>query len=101
MKSFDQYTSENGQRLDEFLDPLTVSLSVFLGTMFFRSGMFDRFIDKLEEIANRLEKNHFLKQCLEKLKTIPKNPSLEDVKNALGTDFDRFKKEFTDQVAKP
>jgi len=77
---------------------MSFALVAFLGAMFFRSGLFDRFVDKLEVIVNHFEKDHFLKQCVNKLKALPKNPSLEEVQAALGPDFERFKKEFTNQV---
>lgn len=101
MKTFEQYNNDTGKRLDEFVEPLTFSLVVFLGTMFLRSNLFGHFIDKIEVVVDKLEKNHFLKQCVAKMHTLPRNPSIDDVKEALGPDFDRFKKEFTDQVAKP
>lgn len=100
MKTFEQFASEK-QRVDEFFDPLTIGGLSLLGTMFLRSHLWDKAIDKLEGAVNHLEKDHFFKKCVVKLKTLPPEPSLEDVKHTLGPDFDRFKKEFTNQVAKP
>ena len=97
MKTFDEYSTEN---LTEVIEPLTFSAAVLAGSVILRSNLWDKFIDKLEEIANKLEKDHFLNKCLDKLKSIPHHPSVEDIQHALGPDYDRFKKEFTGQVLK-
>jgi hypothetical protein len=99
MKSFEQFKAEKTD-LNEFFDPATIGSVALLGTLFLRSTLWDKAINKAEGILNHFERNHFFNKCLNKMRKLPKEPTLDDVKHALGPDFDRFKAEYTDQVIK-